>query len=232
MVRPNSSNSSTDEGNTRPRPKQQSAKKRWCLTLNNYTEDEEKVLVEWISSNSSAILGKEVGESGTPHIQGYFELKRKLRFTALKKVACMKRCHLEEAKGNREQNEVYCSKGNVIINTLESKNVNKKYDEWMSHDKEFMDIHYPKYLKYLLRNDKVIFAEFISWMMCEKKLIPLVFDNNRRIGMVNTLWGYYRENMTVEMFLSKDEIHSKMKDERLELYEKGGMFDIPNIDDY
>lgn len=220
MVRSDSSNSSTDEGNTIPRPKQQSAKKRWCLTLNNYTEDEEKMLVEWISSNSSAILGREVGESGTPHIQGYFELKTKLRFTALKKVPCMARCHLEEAKGNKEQNEKYCSKGEIIINTLKKKNVNYKYDEWLEHDKEFMGIHYPDHIVFLLRSDKYIFAEFVSWLMCEKKIIPLIFDNNRRIGMVNTLYGYYRQNMSAEMFLSKDEIGTKIKPEILELYRK------------
>jgi hypothetical protein len=236
MVKSDSSNSSTDEGNTRPRPKQSSERKCWCFSLNNYTEIETKVMVEYLSSNSTAIVSKEVGEKcGTPHLQGYFELKKKKRFTALKKEPAFKRCHIEPAGGTREHNERYIKgdgifngkykpKSDVIMNTLKNKNVNGKYDEWLSHDKEFMDLRYPKYLKYLLKSDKVIFAEFISWMMCEKKLIPLIFDNNRRIGMVNTLWGFYKENMSAEMFLSKDETHTKMNGERLELYKKDGKF--------
>ncbi len=156
MVRSNSSNGS---GNTQPRSKQDSAKKRWCLTLNNYSENELKMLSEWCSSNSQAILSKEIGESGTPHIQGYIELNAKLRFTALKKIPAFERCHLEGAKGNRKQNEDYCSKdGEIIINTLKKKNVNSKYDEWLTYDKEFMDLFYPKYILFLLKSDKMVFA--------------------------------------------------------------------------
>ena len=50
---------------------------RWCFTLNNYTADE----VEAIERKSSdrelctyIVYGKEVGESNTPHLQGYLEL--------------------------------------------------------------------------------------------------------------------------------------------------------------
>lgn len=106
----NSSNSSSGGGNTKPPRRQDSAKKRYCLTLNNYTNEEYDNLISFFSSNSSNkwIIGKECGESGTPHLQMYINLKDKIRFTALKKIN--DRLHIEETKGDELSNIKYCSK--------------------------------------------------------------------------------------------------------------------------
>jgi len=104
----NSSNSSNgDLGNTKTKS-QDTAAKRWCFTLNNYTKEEVDELNSYFSSNSSYIMAKEVGEGGTRHLQGYVEMKSKIRFTALKKVNS--RLHLEKAKKNRLINITYCTK--------------------------------------------------------------------------------------------------------------------------
>lgn len=108
----NSSNSSIGGGNTMPPPKKQdSPKTNWCLTLNNYSVEEYNSLKSFFSSNSSNIwiIGKEVGESGTPHLQCFCAFKIKIRFTALKKVC--DRLHLEPSRGTKKQNLFYCSKG-------------------------------------------------------------------------------------------------------------------------
>ncbi len=90
--------------------------KAWCFTLNNYTENELGALVQLFSSLDETywyIVGEEVGEQGTPHLQGYIE-KKTGRFRPLPKfevkrnnTQCM---HFEKAKGNRTQNYKYCSK--------------------------------------------------------------------------------------------------------------------------
>ena len=107
----NSSNSS-GEGNTKPRPlKQDSAKKRYCLTLNNWKEEEYNKIFEFFSSNSSNkfIIGKEIGEeSKIPHLQMYVNFANKQRFTAVKKVC--DRLHIELCRGNELSNIKYCSK--------------------------------------------------------------------------------------------------------------------------
>lgn len=100
-------------GNT----KQASPALKWCFTLNNYTEIEYKEMLDQFSSNSSKfsyIIGKEVGASGTPHLQGYVKFDKKQRPSALK---LSKRIHWESCKGSEEDNIKYCSKdGNYVTN--------------------------------------------------------------------------------------------------------------------
>lgn len=122
-----SSNSSTAGGNTKPPPKQDSPKKRWCFTLNNYSEDEYNNLISFFSSDSSNkyIIGKENGElkyediilspAGTPHLQCYCNFANKIRFTALKKINT--RLHIAKCRGTELENIKYCSKeGDYISN--------------------------------------------------------------------------------------------------------------------
>lgn len=46
--------------------------KHWTLTLNNYTEDQRiAILGLYPAVCSYVVIGKEVGESGTPHLQGF-----------------------------------------------------------------------------------------------------------------------------------------------------------------
>ncbi|GAC77796.1 replication protein, partial [uncultured marine virus] len=96
--------------------------KAWCFTLNNYTENELGALVQLFSTLTDKyfyIVGEEIGEQGTPHLQGYIEKKtgrfRPLPLFEVKRnnVQCM---HFEKAKGNRTQNYKYCSKGQEICN--------------------------------------------------------------------------------------------------------------------
>ncbi|AXQ65482.1 MAG: putative viral replication protein [Circular genetic element sp.] len=56
-----------------------------------------------------AIFGKEVGENGTPHLQGYCSLQKRKTFDAVKAWLPDGR-HIEAAKGNAHQNRTYCSK--------------------------------------------------------------------------------------------------------------------------
>ncbi len=98
--------------------------KAWCFTLNNYTENEYGALVQLFSSVADKyfyIVGKEVGASGTPHLQGYIE-KRAGRFRPLpmfevkrNNTQCM---HFERAKGNRSQNWKYCSKDGEYVTNM------------------------------------------------------------------------------------------------------------------
>lgn len=99
-------------GNTNTPPnKQISPSKRWCFTLNNYTEEEYSSIVLLFGTECKLyIIGDEIGEEGTPHLQGYCEFNNKVRPVGLFKC---NRIHWEKAKGNLKDNVTYCSKENV-----------------------------------------------------------------------------------------------------------------------
>lgn len=85
--------------------------KNWCFTINNYTNEEYTRLLQSLRDSSEYfIIGKEVGESGTPHLQGYCSLKKRYRLLQLKNLLSS-RGHYEVAKGTGANNRVYCSKG-------------------------------------------------------------------------------------------------------------------------
>lgn len=54
------------------------------------------------------VVGREVGEQGTPHLQGYVELNKQMRFTTLKKK--LPKCHIEFRNGSPSQAADYCKK--------------------------------------------------------------------------------------------------------------------------
>lgn len=99
---------STPEGNTIP----PSRSRAWCFTVNNYTEDDEKLVCLMTSAPivKKFIYGYEVGDSGTHHIQGFIRFTYQTRFHTVKTL--VPRAHWEPAKGSDDANYVYCSKDN------------------------------------------------------------------------------------------------------------------------
>jgi hypothetical protein len=101
-------------GNTKPplepnkkRKVQISPSKKWTFTWNNYPEDWMSSIVPKIQSSSKYGMQPEVGENGTPHIQGWVEFEVKIRPLSLN---LPKEIHWEKMKGTIAQNIEYCSK--------------------------------------------------------------------------------------------------------------------------
>lgn len=87
-----------------------SRSKGWCFTINNHTEEDHAQLAALGEHKhlKYIVFGREVGESGTPHIQGYCYLNVEKSLKAMSKL--LTRASLRMAKGSAEDNFKYCSK--------------------------------------------------------------------------------------------------------------------------
>lgn len=125
-------------GNTKPPV----AIRRACFTLNNWT-DEELSQCHKDFDGCQYIIGKEVGEEGTPHLQGYVEFKKQIRWNTL--VNLNPRIHWEKARGDRKQNIAYCSKEGDFKSTFpksRKEQLLEEYDDvvWRPWQQEIIDL--------------------------------------------------------------------------------------------
>lgn len=81
----------------------------WCFTLNNYDKADE-LIVQSIQSKY-LVYGREVGESGTPHLQGTIIFDNAIAFKSMSKK--IPRAHLEVTKDIDASIE-YCKKDKDI----------------------------------------------------------------------------------------------------------------------
>lgn len=79
----------------------------YCFTLNNHTFEEMSYMLDNISAKYWC-FGFEVGEQGTPHMQGYIQFHNPKEFSVVK--ALIPRAHIEPARGTPASNIDYCSK--------------------------------------------------------------------------------------------------------------------------
>lgn len=82
--------------------------KNWCFTLNNYTEaDLTRIASAGSTQVDYLIFGKEVGSSGTPHLQGFVSFP--LRKTLTSVIDLLGQCHCSIARSILHSIE-YCKK--------------------------------------------------------------------------------------------------------------------------
>jgi len=83
----------------------------YCCTLNNYTPEEVAVLRNGRQDIGYFIAGHEIGESGTPHLQIYFQLTRQVKITTMHRWPGWERmAHITPARGTDVEASDYCKK--------------------------------------------------------------------------------------------------------------------------
>lgn len=111
----------------------ESARQRWCFTINNYTAEHEQELKGLYDSGvvKYMVYGREIApETGTPHLQGYlnFGTSRKRMSTVKNLCSALNASHLEAARGNGTSNKKYCTKGGDFEEFGELINQGKRSD--------------------------------------------------------------------------------------------------------
>ena len=84
--------------------------KAWCFTLNNYQREDEETIKGWVADGTATyiVAGREVGEEGTPHLQGYVEFTRKKSLSTIRRL--LPRAHWERRRGSACEAADYCKK--------------------------------------------------------------------------------------------------------------------------
>lgn len=99
----------------------------YAATLNNYTEDDVAMLRTPNPRLDYIIVGFEVGEQGTRHLQIYFQLARQTRIQSIKNWGGpWSRMHLEAARGSDTDNYNYCSKDGDFFELGERREMGRK----------------------------------------------------------------------------------------------------------
>jgi len=96
----------------------------FVFTINNYTDEH----IEACNNYSCVyiIYAKEVGEQGTPHLQGYCELKDRTTLSAIRKH--FKKIWVANRRGTQEQAITYCKKDNDFVERGTPKAQGKRTD--------------------------------------------------------------------------------------------------------
>lgn len=95
---------------------ERSSQRHWVFTFNNPAVTGDAYISSLAGKENVryAIFQKEVGEGGTPHFQGYLELKKQTRFNAVKRLLGPF-AHIEPRRGTREQAKQYASKDDTRV---------------------------------------------------------------------------------------------------------------------
>lgn len=85
----------------------------FVFTWNNYPEDAEQTLKDWKQITYGVYGHEKAPETGTPHLQGYVELKQSTPWKNIHKK--LPGVHVEERKGNQSQAIAYCKKDGDFV---------------------------------------------------------------------------------------------------------------------
>jgi len=93
------------------------ANKNWCFTINNYTQLNKDFLISLEQDADIQYLGfqAEQGESGTPHLQGFIQLKARRSLRMVQRLLGCPTAHMEAMRGTAQQAAEYCLKSDGFL---------------------------------------------------------------------------------------------------------------------
>jgi len=127
----------------------------WVFTLNNYTKEDERALVEDWPPTTRLVVGREIGEEcATPHLQGAVTFRKPMRFSGVKKL--FPKAHWERMNDRGSKAWDYCRKGNDMVVDKDDRQQGKRNDLELvkqrimegATDEQLWDEFYPLMVRY------------------------------------------------------------------------------------
>lgn len=182
--------------------------KSWFFTFNNYEEKDIQILINKFSEPfcESYVFEKEVGKSGTPHLQGVIFLKEKMRWSEFKlsnKISWFKTKNNENAikycqKEHYENGSEIWSKGIKIKKRLKLIEPNRPYQKLIldilskePNDRTMYWFHEP--------DGGVGKSQFVKYLVSKFKAIFI--DEGKKADIMNTVLSYYKLGNDMERFI-------------------------------
>lgn len=184
----------------------------WCFTRNNYTDDHIMRLHELFGGGhvEFLVVGREVGDNGTPHLQGFVMFRTRRVFGVVQNML-PHGCHLEVARGTPQQNFDYCTKEDIdpiVFGTLPQPTPGKRTDiesfyEWCKvqvgppSEKVVMDQFPSLYLRYrgnLLK---------MSSLLCARPPVPEVTLRDWQEDLQEVLVEYEPDDRKVLFYVDE-----------------------------
>ncbi|AYP28704.1 MAG: putative viral replication protein [Cressdnaviricota sp.] len=173
----------------------------WCFTINNYTPLEFETLK--LLQAQYIILGREIGETLTPHIQGYVYFTNAKTRPAVSRM--LPRAHLEKRFGSHTQAADYCKKegdfwehGEAPVESTEASQrggaaTKIAWDKILEHvrrgDTEYVAVNYPKIYIQLKPRLESLHAPTVAPMSGE--LLHEWWVGKSGTGKSRALWELY-----------------------------------------
>jgi len=231
MSRQNGANGDLGDGNTKSPKSRSIQSKHWCFTFNNYPEQLEKMEQEFKVFCIKYIYGKEIGDSGTKHLQGYLETNKKIRFEQLKKyLEDYPGIHLEKCR-NINSSITYCKKDNDFYQYGFPKEYCGedliKLDEFRPYQKDILNI----ISKPANKRDVIWIYETIGnvgkseitkYLAYHKKIT--VFSKGKFADIINAVYNQALENLEICIFDLPRNNGNKISYDAIESIKNGCIF--------
>jgi len=160
--------------------------RNWFFTINNYTEDDIKSITAW---DCKYTFQEEVGENGTPHLQGVVMFKDAKTLGAMKRYNA--RAHWEIVRSSKHAVD-YCKKRDTSVGPVYS-NMDIEVEE--DRELEIPDTNEEKLRK-----------------LHEKHLVDMAFWKNIYLTRKD-LWDKYKDQVDI-----RDEIEALMENREEKLW--------------
>lgn len=188
-----------------PKKKQENQYSHYCFTFNNF-ENDDKIEIEMLFKKyaSKYTFEKEVGKSGTRHLQGYVNFSKRKRLTELKKIF-NPMIHWEVCR-NVKASIDYCQKDANNLTDISSKNIISDKQKFYSYD---------EFVRLIFEEEYEIFLNEVIDDEC--KMMGELCDNYDDLLMMTNHIKWKLDNILLQKTLNKL-LHESEDENVLEKY--------------